>query len=98
MSAKQQDPDAAPRCPGCGYSLYGLNELRCPECGNSIKSSDELQRARWLASRNEPDCKAESFRLRVALTAWTLLALGAALCAIAAHRNATIGDLYFCLG
>ncbi len=29
-----------PRCPECGYSLYGLPSLRCPECGASIRSED----------------------------------------------------------
>ena len=31
-------------CPGCGYSLIGLSELRCPECGQRF-TIDELIRA-----------------------------------------------------
>ncbi len=35
-------------CPGCGYNLHGLSELRCPECGRAFtfgevrQSPDEL--------------------------------------------------------
>jgi hypothetical protein len=31
-------------CPGCGYSLIGLRNLRCPECGTEF-TIDELIRA-----------------------------------------------------
>lgn len=26
----------AGHCPGCGYNLYGLREMRCPECGRAF--------------------------------------------------------------
>jgi uncharacterized C2H2 Zn-finger protein len=37
------------RCPGCGYSLIGLRELRCPECGMQF-TIDELIRAQRYES------------------------------------------------
>lgn len=50
-----RNPDAAPRCPNCGYNLFGLTELRCPECGHEIDTEDELAEARLLAPRNAAD-------------------------------------------
>jgi hypothetical protein len=34
------------RCPGCWYSMEGLNELRCPECGRVSKHEKNLRRTR----------------------------------------------------
>jgi ribosomal protein L34E len=45
-------PQSAPRCPKCGYSLFGLPKLRCPECGHVIQGTDDSERARWLADDN----------------------------------------------
>ncbi len=32
-----QDPDLAPFCPMCGYSLRGGVGMRCPECGTLLE-------------------------------------------------------------
>lgn len=34
------DLDRYPRCPECGYSLYGLPGRVCPECGRLIRSGE----------------------------------------------------------
>ncbi len=49
-----------PRCPDCGYSLYGLPRLRCPECGASIRTEDlsftDTRRAVERLARRERLC------------------------------------------
>jgi hypothetical protein len=37
-------PNAEPRCPACGYLLYGLRGAECPECGREVPY--ELRRLR----------------------------------------------------
>lgn len=32
--------DAGPRCPGCGYSIFGIRDARCPECGRALDVRD----------------------------------------------------------
>ena len=32
--------DNGPVCPGCGYSIFGLREMRCPECGRALDVRD----------------------------------------------------------
>ena len=29
-----------PRCPGCGYDIFGLRDMRCPECGRPLTIGD----------------------------------------------------------
>jgi hypothetical protein len=29
-----------PVCPGCGYPIFGLREMRCPECGRALDVRD----------------------------------------------------------
>jgi hypothetical protein len=29
-----------PRCPGCGYPIFGLRDMRCPECGRTLDVRD----------------------------------------------------------
>jgi len=29
-----------PRCPGCGYPIFGLRDMRCPECGRVLDIRD----------------------------------------------------------
>lgn len=45
-------------CPGCGYSLVGLRDLRCPECGKTF-TIDELIRAQKYEPRRGPALTAE---------------------------------------
>ena len=40
-------------CPGCGYSLIGLTELRCPECGARF-TIDSLFRAQQYSTLRPP--------------------------------------------
>jgi hypothetical protein len=32
--------DPSPRCPGCGYPIFGLRDMRCPECGRVLDVRD----------------------------------------------------------
>lgn len=32
--------DHGPRCPGCGYPIFGLRDMRCPECGRVLDVRD----------------------------------------------------------
>ena len=32
--------DQGPRCPGCGYPIFGLRDMRCPECGRTLDVRD----------------------------------------------------------
>ncbi len=32
--------DTGPVCPGCGYAIFGLREMRCPECGRILDVRD----------------------------------------------------------
>ena len=45
------DLSRAPRCPECGYVLYGLPELRCPECGCRPRYVDVLPDDTQIALR-----------------------------------------------
>lgn len=31
---------AGPRCPGCGYPIFGIRDMRCPECGRTLDVRD----------------------------------------------------------
>lgn len=66
------DPQSAPRCPQCGYLLFGLQTPVCPECGLEV-TGEELLAARWLADSNA-DNRAATARERF------LLHAGVALC------------------
>ena len=32
--------DEGPVCPGCGYAIFGLRDMRCPECGRTLDVRD----------------------------------------------------------
>jgi DNA-directed RNA polymerase subunit RPC12/RpoP len=32
--------DRGPRCPGCGYAIFGIRDMRCPECGRTLDVRD----------------------------------------------------------
>lgn len=32
--------DRGPRCPGCGYAIFGIRDMRCPECGRRLDVRD----------------------------------------------------------
>lgn len=68
-------PEAAPRCPRCGYLLFGLPELRCPECGLQLDEFD-LVRARWLADLSRADRRAVAAEWGATLAGAALLAAG----------------------
>jgi hypothetical protein len=48
-------------CPGCGYCVIGVFELRCPECGRSF-TYDELETTeadfagRTMALQSDASC------------------------------------------
>lgn len=31
---------SGPRCPGCGYEIFGLRDMVCPECGRKLDVRD----------------------------------------------------------
>lgn len=31
---------AGPQCPDCGYSIFGVRDMRCPECGRTLVHAD----------------------------------------------------------
>lgn len=69
-----KDPESAPRCPNCGYNLYGLPGLICPECGKTAS----LEEARWASDVNKSDRQAMlAERLAVAI-GWALFLAGLA--------------------
>src|ERR1043165_2120101 len=35
-----KNPEKGPRCPGCGYPIFGLKDMRCPECGRTLDVRD----------------------------------------------------------
>jgi hypothetical protein len=42
---REREPDTAPHCKTCGYSLRGLGDPRCPECGTAfVDDSETAQR------------------------------------------------------
>lgn len=34
------EPAKGPRCPKCGYPIFGLRDMRCPECGRTLDVRD----------------------------------------------------------
>ncbi|MCH8804593.1 MAG: hypothetical protein IH986_00715 [Planctomycetes bacterium] len=81
MCEGEDIPADAPRCPECGYLLYGLAEWRCPECGCRPRPEDfvhdEMQdRLRSIARRERI----------ISLIGITALATGLLLTAIAQWR------------
>lgn len=32
--------ETGPRCPGCGYPIFGLRDMKCPECGRTLDVRD----------------------------------------------------------
>lgn len=47
-----RSPESAPRCPRCGYLLFGATDWRCPECGYRMETDDEVNRAWELSDDN----------------------------------------------
>lgn len=35
-----KNPEKGPRCPGCGYPVFGLKKMICPECGRQLDVRD----------------------------------------------------------
>ena len=65
-------PASAPRCPKCGYLLYGAPTWRCPECGHESADGAERNRAYWRADDNVVN-------RRAVLAEWLAAGIGAAL-------------------
>ena len=51
--------NAGPKCPGCGYPIFGLRDMRCPECGRVLDVRDfgvdggnrgDAQRYEWYSA------------------------------------------------
>jgi len=36
----RKQPSALPCCPGCGYEIFGIRDMRCPECGRELSVLD----------------------------------------------------------
>ena len=75
-----RDPEMAPRCPQCGYNLYGNPELRCPECGHRASFDEALWasdvcRADRSAVRAERIARIVGGLLLIAGTAFWILEL-----------------------
>lgn len=48
--------DRGPRCPGCGYPIFGIRDMRCPECGRTLDVRDfNLDGVDGSAARYERD-------------------------------------------
>ena len=67
---KARDPELAPRCPQCGYNLYGNKELRCPECGQRATFDEAL----WASDASRLDRRAVLLDRIFRLSGWPFIA------------------------
>lgn len=65
-----------PRCPTCGYLLYGLTTPRCPECGRDFGTIGNMKRAGELEKRKLADQKEISNESVMALTGIVMIVVG----------------------
>ncbi len=80
QDAGDVDLETLPKCPACGYIVYGAAEMRCSECGAELAGTDLL-----------PDTSIRQEVDRVASTEWRQFWIGLGLIALGAVPILIVG-------